>query len=824
MNMSILRNAADFQSLFEEAPGLFLVLCPEPGFRIVAVSNAYLRATLTTREAILGHGLFEIFPDNPDDPQATGTSNLRASLQRVCASRAADSMAVQKYDIRRPEIDGGGFEERFWSPANTPVFAADGSMTYIIHRVEDVTEFVRLSRHGQVQQERSEDLERRNQEMQAEVLRRSAELAAANQELRQANAKMAELDRAKTAFFNNISHEFRTPLTLILGPVDEALAEAASLTVQQRERLAHIQGNALRLLRLVNALLDFARIEAGRMRGTFRPVDLARVTGELVGMFESAVTRAGLRLDVACQPQTEPAWIDRDMWEKIVFNLLSNALKFTLQGEITIRLSMTAEGFEFRVSDTGVGIPAEELPRMFERFHRVEGARGRSIEGSGIGLSLVAELVRLHGGTIAVASTLGAGSTFTITLPRGHAHLPEAAVDGSTAPASGTGRQAIGEILYGDRSATPVVFQRPRAAGGRIVLAEDNPDLRNFTAGILAPYYEVEAVGDGEAALEAVSRRIPDLVLSDVMMPRLDGFGLLRRLRADSGTSTIPVILLSARAGEDALVAGMEASAEDYLAKPFSSRELLARVGTHLAMARLRRKWAEELQQANQELEAFSYSVSHDLRAPLRAIDGFSKALSEESGGRIDAAGQHYLQRIRAGTARMSQLIDDLLALARITRTSLHRAPVDLSRIVRRVLADLAEQHPGRIVHVEVMDGVTADGDQQLLAIALENLLSNAWKFTARCEKACIAFTCDRSGAENVFRIRDNGAGFDMAYADKLFAPFQRLHREADFPGTGIGLATVRRIIARHGGRIWAEAALGSGAEFSFTIGERHER
>jgi signal transduction histidine kinase len=362
------------------------------------------------------------------------------------------------------------------------------------------------------------------------------------------------------------------------------------------------------------------------------------------------------------------------------------------------------------------------------------------------------------------------------------------------------------------------------AAGGpppRILWADDNADLRAYVAGLLAPYYLVEAVADCAMALEAARERTPDLILSDVMMPRLDGFGLLRALRTDARTRTVPVILLSARAGEEAAVEGLDAGADDYLVKPFSARELLARVRTHLELARVRRAWVQELAQANQELEAFSYSVSHDLRAPLRAMDGFSQALIDDYGETLDAQARHYLQRLRAGTQRMSALIDDLLTLSRITRAPLQKTSINVTELARGIIADLRHRDPSRTVAISIAEGLSARGDARLVTIVLENLLGNAWKFTAKQPKAQIACGQERQRDEIIFYVRDNGAGFDMAYADQLFAPFQRLHRDTEFEGTGIGLATVHRIIARHGGRIWAGAAVDQGATFFFTLGDR---
>src|SRR5262249_10540688 len=281
------------------------------------------------------------------------------------------------------------------------------------------------------------------------------------------------------------------------------------------------------------------------------------------------------------------------------------------------------------------------------------------------------------------------------------------------------------------------------------------------------------------------------------------------------------VVLLSARAGEEAVLEGLETGADDYLVKPFAARELLARVQTHLDLARLRREWARELERANQELEAFSYSVSHDLRAPLRAIDGFSKALHTEYSSHLDEQGRHYLKRVRSATQRMAQLIDDLLGLSRITRVAMSRERVDLTDLARKILGEVAAREPQRKFESVVAEDLVAQADPRLVAVLLENLMGNAWKFTSKQPLSRIEVGQQEREGEAVFFVRDNGAGFNMKYAKKLFTPFQRLHSQDEFEGTGIGLATVQRIVARHGGRVWAEASPGQGAAFFFTLGQK---
>ena len=454
-----------------------------------------------------------------------------------------------------------------------------------------------------------------------------ANARAYEQERRRAEA-LAEIDRAKTAFFSNVSHEFRTPLTLMLGPTEDLLAMKHDvLPTGPRDLVAVVHRNALRLQKLVNALLDFSRIEAGRMQASYEPTDLATLTSELASNFRAAVEKAGMRLLVDCPPLPEPIYVDRDMWEKVVLNLLSNAFKFTLEGEIAVTLSDAGDTVQLSVRDTGVGIPKDQLEHVFERFRRVEVSRARTHEGTGIGLALVQELVKLHRGTVRVESVFGKGSTFTVAVSKGTAHLPVEQIGAgrtlastaltashyieealrwlpedpmSSREDSSTGAQSVPSDTDVRRGPPVGSTRRPR-----IVWADDNADMRDYVRRLLSDRYDVEAVADGEAALAAARRDPPDLVLADVMMPRLDGFRLLNALRADERTRTLPIILLSARAAEESRVEGLEAGADDYLVKPFTARELLARVGSNLELARLRREAAEALLQSEERLKLF---------------------------------------------------------------------------------------------------------------------------------------------------------------------------------------------------------------------------
>ena len=451
--------------------------------------------------------------------------------------------------------------------------------------------------------------------------------ARAYEQERQRAEKLAELDRAKTIFFSNVSHEFRTPLTLMLGPLEEILSHPGEEFTARRDSIELVHRNSLRLLRLVNTLLDFSRIEAGRVGAVYQPVNLAAFTRDLASTFRSATEMAGLLLKVNCPELPEEIYVDRGMWETIVLNLLSNAFKFTFKGTITVELRDAATDVELSVSDTGTGIPSSELPNLFKRFHRVSGARGRTHEGTGIGLALLENLVKQHGGTVRVESQVGSGSTFDIRIPKGFQHLPAGQVN--HAPNSEAGgaagcmfaEEALRWLPESISNGSPAGGGQPaKSSNGRtrrVLLADDNADMRQYIQNILTPEFEVEAVPDGVQALRAVLGRPPDLVLTDIMMPELDGFGLLKKLRDDPLRQGIPIIMLSARAGEEARVEGLEAGADDYLIKPFNARELLARVRVNLELADLRKEISrkEEQRRGAEEIERqwrlFDTALSH---------------------------------------------------------------------------------------------------------------------------------------------------------------------------------------------------------------------
>ena len=652
---------------------------------------------------------------------------------------------------------------------------------------------------------------------------------------------LAALDEAKTAFFSNVSHEFRTPLTLMLGPIEEGLHDLEQpLPPRQRARQEVVHRSSLRLLKLVNSLLDFSRIEAGRAQARYQPTDLGAYTADLASSFRSLVEKAGLALTVDCPSLAEPVYVDREMYEKIVLNLLSNAFKFTLVGEIRVSVSTHGDRAQLVVADTGTGIPASELPHLFERFHRVQGANGRSYEGSGIGLALVQELVKLHGGSIAVSSRLKHGSVFTVSLPLRASHLdPERIEAVSTVASTWLGppsfineAQQWLEADSGERKSAEVVdAATPAIAGaGRILLCDDNADMRQYVRQLLVGQgWDVEAVEDGAAALRSVKARLPDLVISDVMMPKLDGFGVLRALRRDDETRLLPVILLSARAGDEARVEGIDAGADDYLVKPFAARELVARVRAQLSAARERQEAARiseaarsTAEQENQRKDEFLAMLSHELRNPMAAIS-MTLDMMERSADDPLATARHR-ETTQRQMRNLTRLVDDLLDVSRITRGSveLKTRTMDFAAMVQHALTSARSTIDARAhaLSVSIAAGdYRLDGDEARLEQAVVNLLVNAAKYTEPGGAIWVTLARDTTDSQPhaELRVRDTGRGIPADMLDKVFDVFFQVSPSLDRSsgGLGLGLTLAKRLLEMHEGSVVARSeGLGKGSEF----------
>ncbi len=682
----------------------------------------------------------------------------------------------------------------------------------------------------------------------AERLTTAIANAKVKQRTRERAEALAALDRAKTLFLSDVSHEFRTPLTLLLSPLDDVLSRR-SLNANDRDLLQTSRRAATRLLKLVQSMLDFSRAEAGRMQVAFEPADLATETADLVSLFRSTFERAKLALIVECAPLPEPVFVDRDMWEKIVLNLVSNAFKFTLSGEVRVRLSTQGEWVVLEVRDTGCGIAEADLPRVFERFHRGQTTNARTAEGSGIGLSLVHELVKLHGGSIGVTSTVNQGTTVTVRVRRGTRHLPAENVG---VPRRTTALAAAAPFLEevsgwvgAEEDDAVVRTRKPKAAAGRrgsstrgpaapvesaehILVVDDNADMRRYLRRILQESWKVDTANDGMAALARARKSPPDLIIADLMMPGLDGLSLIGALRDDPRVADIPVMVLSARANEDASIDALSGGADDYLPKPFAARELLARVTVQLARNRLRRaeRAAREVaEQSSFMKDELVLMLSNSLRSPLNVMLNTISVLKDQTFGTEDA--RRALEIIRASTREQHRLIDEVHDLSCITAGCFTLEKVLVPSLAALVHGEVDAIRPvasARRVRVEsfIDSGASVfEGDAGRMRQVIHNLLAHALACTQAGGNVIVE--CHGRGEFAEIVVRDNGAGIAPDTLAHLFdAGWQMQHARSDgarSPGVWLGLAVVHRIVELHGGRIYATSdGHGMGAVFTVLL------
>jgi signal transduction histidine kinase/ActR/RegA family two-component response regulator len=547
---------ADFRVLFESAPGLYLVL--DPQLRIVGASDAYLRATMTVRAEIMGRDIFNVFPDNPDEPGATGVANLRASLARVCRGRAPDTMAVQKYDVARPATQGGGFEVRYWSPCNTPVLGTDRELVYIIHQVEDVTEFVRLQQQGSHARQLTAELRERTEQMQAEILRRSGELQEANRALRAAN-------EAKNEFLSRVSHELRTPLNAILGFSE--LLSLGEISPEHRNWVGMVLKAGRHLLALLDDVLDISRIEGGHLSMSMEAVPIGPLLADALDLARPLADASEVHLQPA---PTLPAELcvaaDHQRLRQVLLNLLSNAVKYNHPtGSVSLTVDHPADQrLRISVTDTGRGITPEALGKLFTPFERLDAAEA-GFEGTGLGLALSRHLVETMHGALEVSSELGHGSTFWV-------ELPNAAPGAADQPASGP------DVL---------ITRRGYPTGKRILYIEDMVENVRLVEQILTHRPAVTLIPAMLAgvALDLAREHRPDLVLLDLHLPDMPGEEVLRRLHTEPSTRDIPVVILSADATQGHIDQLLTAGAAAYLTKPIAVRDLLQAVDDLLTEA-----------------------------------------------------------------------------------------------------------------------------------------------------------------------------------------------------------------------------------------------
>jgi signal transduction histidine kinase len=656
-------------------------------------------------------------------------------------------------------------------------------------------------------------------------------------QIEKANEELKELDNAKMRFFSNVSHELRSPLTLILGPL-ETLLKGKLDHQDMRPLLQAMEGNARRLLRQVNTLLDFAKIDAGRLECNYEYDNIGRIFQGL-----SAAARPHLlnrKIDLVLEGlETIPDTIlDPDKIETMAANLLSNAIKFTPEGgRITIRIAEEEEIIWFEVEDTGIGIPEDKLDAVFERFIQVDDKLNRRQEGTGLGLAMVKQLAKIHAGKVTVRSKLGQGTTFRIELPKrpdskslerrrvisrrredqiSYARTV-ASITTATEEKSETQKQTLlADVLgsrFGDNQdiAERIRHTAPLDAQ-KVLVVEDNPDLRLFIATNLADDYQVEMAKDGLEGLELARRWVPDLIVSDIMMPRMDGYELTRQVRKDPSLSQVPVILATAKSGGEAVAEGLEIGANDYLAKPFEIRELRARVSAQLRTRRLE----GNLNERESRLAAIGQMTSaivHDLKNPLSAIIGFAEISRQDVlTGKGTKIVIQDLEPVISEANRLSRMISEVLDFARGSSSDLNLMPTELAVYLEMICSPLKQKLAAMggielILKHESGTNLLVQIDNDRMLRVIENLIRNAQEAIWSGDQSPIGkhiwITTSSDERSVSVRIADDGPGIAEEMVTNLFKSFATGKKRT---GTGLGLATVRNLVIAHGGEITVEA------------------
>jgi signal transduction histidine kinase len=669
-------------------------------------------------------------------------------------------------------------------------------------------------------------------------------------ELEETNRKLVELDRLKSRFFANISHELRTPLTLLLSPLETLLQRfAGKVDDGVHELLLTMHSNGMRLLKLINDLLDLIRLEAGRMEIKSEPLEVADFIKGLASAARQVAEDKHIKLETYTDLRLGVAAADPDKLEKVVLNLLFNALKFTpAGGRVELRAEKQGEEFAIIVSDTGIGIAEKNLPFVFDRFWQADSSAQRKYQGVGIGLALVKELTEMMRGTVALESHEGNGTIFTVRLPYQKAELPPKSQPGAPAETGATASEEWLVNLYRRAELFPAMVSlrgaaKPVELGKRgrrpvALVADDEPDMRRFLRSQLDEDYDVLEAADGTQALEKATQFLPDIILLDMMMPEMDGLGVCQELRKREDTAAIPIILLTARADEETKFNALEMGANDFLAKPFSSTELHARIKNLVESYDSRRNLSkqnralsttiEQLKETESQLVQseklaslgrMSAGIIHEINNPLNfattglfALRNKSKQLAPEERREYE----EILGDIEEGMKRVRNIVSDLRMFTHPEGGP--SEPVDVVEAVNTSLRFLAGEWKDKVrVELKIVPGQTVLANRNKLIHVLVNLVQNSLdamrqkKFEN--ETPAISIQGRLEGDQSFIAIRDNGPGIERKHLDKIFDPFFTTKDVGE--GMGLGLSICHRIVRGFGGHISVKTEVGRFCEFT---------
>ncbi|MBI2785038.1 MAG: response regulator [Legionella longbeachae] len=791
--MSITNEEIDFKAIFESAPELFLIL--DKNFTIIGVSDCYLQSTMVTREQIIGKNIFEVFPDNPEDPHATGVSNLRESLNRVLKNKTHDTMAIQKYDIRRPKEKGGGYEERYWSPVNSPVLDNHKKIKYIIHRVEDVTAFIKLKKSRSEQLKIMKELRTRTGEMELEIYQRAQEIQKVNKQLQDANSHLASIDQMKTQFFSNISHELRTPLMLILGSVDTLLKDK-SLVSLQIKKIQLIKESALLLLSHVNDLLDIAKFDARKLKIKYYAVDFVHLIKKILSLFETDIEAKGLH--ISCDfPKKLLIEIDNEKIERVILNLLTNSIKFNPHnGIIHLKLSKKNNHATFLIADNGPGIPPKFREVIFERFFQMEETMRHSA-GTGLGLAIAKDFVQLHNGKISVQKSSLGGACFVIRIPL------KAPADQLVRSEQLPPRTIEVPHIVSQQNFKTMKNGVKNANRPLILVVEDNQAMNEFLCDILSKEYSIASARDGQEGLDKAIELLPHVIISDIMMPNMNGIEMVHAIKQHAPLLSTPIMIVTAKADDELCVRMLLEGAQDYMIKPFSIDEFKARIANLILV-----------KNAEDELERFVYLASHDLKSPLPAIKHLVSWIEEDIENHLTSQSRKYLSFLRKRSYRMSSLLDGLLKYAQSGQIHSKVEKINFPDLVHAVTRDIEIADEFNIRCEQCSFPINAE--KIPLQAVLYELIDNSIKHHHQGKGHIQVGVLERNHYYE-FYVADDGPGIEPTYQHRIFQLFQTLQSRDVLESCGVGLSIAKKIVETQGGDIHVDSDKNQGSVFRFT-------